>query len=322
MIQNMRFGLQHPSFSFDFVDNDTSQIFGSLQDLVISAEEKGFDSFWVMDHFHQLQMIGAPGEPMLEGWTTISALAGVTNKIKLGTLVTGIIYRHPSILAKMGATLDVISKGRLFMGIGAGWNEEESLAYGIASSFPSNRERLDRLEEAIQIIRKMWSDEPTATYIGKYYQIKNAYCNPKPIQRPSPPILVGGSGEKRTLQIVAKYADACNLFGSPDTVKTKLNALKEHCKKVGRDYDSILKTKLGSVLIDKNAAKERVSRIFKGMSEQLIREYVIYGTADSVEKQIEMLEEVGIQYFIVNLEFSRELEELESFAKNVIEKMR
>jgi len=318
----MRFGLQHPSFSFDYKDNDTSQIFLSLKNLVKLAEEKGFDSFWVMDHFHQLQMIGASGEPMLEGWTTISALAGVTDKIKLGTLVTGIIYRHPSILAKMGATLDVISKGRLFMGIGAGWNEEESLAYGIASSFPSNRGRLDRLEEAIQIIRKMWSDEPTATYIGKYYQIKNAYCNPKPIQRPSPPILVGGSGEKRTLQIVAKYADACNLFGSPDTVKTKLNALKEHCKKVGRDYDSILKSKLGSVLIDKNAAKERVSRIFKGMSEQLIREYVIYGTADSVEKQIEMLEEVGIQYFIVNLEFSRELEEVESFAKNVIEKMR
>lgn len=320
----MRFGLQHPSFSFDYVDNDTSQIFGSLKKLVISAEEKGFDSFWVMDHFHQLQMIGAPGEPMLEGWTTISALAGVTNKIKLGTLVTGIIYRHPSILAKMGATIDVISKGRLFMGIGAGWNEEESLAYGIASSFPSNRERLDRLEEAIQIIRKMWSDEATATYIGKYYQIKNAYCNPRPIQRPSPPILVGGSGEKRTLQIVAKYADACNLFGSPETVKAKLNALKEHCKKVGRDYDSILKTKLGSVLIDKNeeTAKERVNRIFKGMSEQMIREYVIYGTADSVEKQIEMLEEVGIQYFIVNLEFSRELEELESFAKNVIEKMK
>lgn len=124
----MRFGLQHPSFSFDYKDNDTSQIFGSLKNLVTSAEEKGFDSFWVMDHFHQLQMIGAPGEPMLEGWTTISALAGVTTKIKLGTLVTGIIYRHPSILAKMGATLDVISNGRLFMGIGAGWNEEESLA--------------------------------------------------------------------------------------------------------------------------------------------------------------------------------------------------
>ena len=174
------------------------------------------------------------------------------------------------------------------MGIGAGWNEEESLAYGIASSFPSNRERLDRLEEAIQIIRKMWTEETSATFTGEYYQIKNAYCNPKPIQRPSPPILVGGSGEKRTLEIVARYADACNLFGSLETVKTKLNVMKEHCKKVGRDYDSILKTKLGSVLIDKNdeSAKERVSRIFKGMSEQQISEYVIYGTADSVKNKL------------------------------------
>jgi F420-dependent oxidoreductase-like protein len=320
----MRFGLQHPSFSFDYKDNDTSQIFHSLKSLVTSAEEKGFDSFWVMDHFHQLQMMGAPGEPMLEGWTTISALAGVTKKIKLGTLVTGIIYRHPSILAKIGATLDVLSNGRLFMGVGAGWNEEESLAYGIASSFPSIRERLDRLEEAIQIIRKMWTDEPTATFIGKYYQIKNAYCNPKPIQRPSPPILVGGEGEKRTLEIVAKYADACNLFGSPETVKRKLDVLKEHCKKVGRDYDSILKTKLGGVLIDNDEkeAKKRVNLILKGMSEQQIKEYIIYGTADSVLQQIEMLEKVGIQYFIVNLEPSRQFDELESFAKNIIEKMR
>jgi F420-dependent oxidoreductase-like protein len=320
----MRFGLQHPSFSFDYKDNDTSQIFHSLESLVTSAEEKGFDSFWVMDHFHQLQMMGAPGEPMLEGWTTISALAGVTKKIKLGTLVTGIIYRHPSILAKIGATLDVLSKGRLFMGVGAGWNEEESLAYGIASSFPSIRERLDRLEEAIQIIRKMWTDEPTATFVGRYYQIKNSYCNPKPIQRPSPPILVGGEGEKRTLEIVAKYADACNLFGSPETVKRKLDVLKEHCTKVGRDYDSILKTKLGGVLIDNDEeeAKKRVNLILKGMSEQQIKEYIIYGTADSVLQQIEMLEKVGIQYFIVNLEPSRQFDELESFAMNIIEKMR
>jgi F420-dependent oxidoreductase-like protein len=324
LIQNMRFGLQHPSFSFDYKDNDTSQIFHSLKSLVTSAEEKGFDSFWVMDHFHQLQMMGAPGEPMLEGWTTISALAGVTKKIKLGTLVTGIIYRHPSILAKIGATLDVLSNGRLFMGVGAGWNEEESLAYGIASSFPSIRERLDRLEEAIQIIRKMWTDEPTATFVGRYYQIKNAYCNPKPIQRPSPPILVGGEGEKRTLEIVAKYADACNLLGSPETVKRKLDVLKEHCKKVGRDYDSILKTKLGGVLIDNNEeeVKKRVNLILKGMSEQQIKEYIIYGTADSVLQQIELLEKVGIQYFIVNLEPSRQFDELESFAMNIIEKMR
>lgn len=258
----MRFGLQHASFSFDFRNYDSSQIFHSLKKLVPLAEERGFDSFWVMDHFHQLQMVGMPSEAMLEGWTTISSLIGVTNKIKLGTLVSGIIYRHPSILAKIGATLDVLSNGRLFMGIGAGWNEEESLAYGIASTFPSVQERLDRLEEAIQIIRKMWTDEPTATFVGKYYQIKNAYCNPKPIQRPSPPILVGGAGEKRTLEIVAKYADACNLFGSSETVKRKLDVLKEHCKKVGRDYDLILKTKLGGILIEKSEeeAKEKPNK--------------------------------------------------------------
>jgi F420-dependent oxidoreductase-like protein len=233
----MRFGLQHPNFNFDYNGqaNNISQIADSLKNLITKAENSGFDSFWVMDHFHQIQFVGRPEEPMLEGWTIISMLAGITTKIKLGTLVTGIIYRYPSVLAKVAATLDVLSKGRLFLGIGAGWNEQESLAYGI--SFPSNQEKMLRLEEAIQIIRKMWTEEPYASFDGKYYQIRNAYCNPKPIQKPSPPILVGGSGERKTLKIVAKYADACNLFGSPETVRKKLNILKEHCKSVGRDYD-------------------------------------------------------------------------------------
>jgi len=320
----MRFGLQHPSFSFDFSNNETTQIFHSLKKLVALAEERGFDSFWVMDHFHQLQMMGLPSEPMLEGWTTVSSLIGVTSKIKLGTLVSGIIYRHPSILAKIGATLDVLSNGRLFMGIGAGWNEEESFAYGIASTFPSIQERLDRLQEAVQIIRKMWTDEPTATFVGKYYQIKNAYCNPKPIQRPSPPILVGGAGEKRTLEIVAKHADACNLIGSTETVKRKLDILKEHCKKVGRDYDLILKTKLGGILIEKSEeeAKEKVKQILKGIPEQQIGEYLIYGTVDTVQTQVEKLEEVGIQYLIVSLDPSDQYNQLESFAESIIEKMK
>jgi alkanesulfonate monooxygenase SsuD/methylene tetrahydromethanopterin reductase-like flavin-dependent oxidoreductase (luciferase family) len=209
------------------------------------------------------------------------------------------------------------------MGIGAGWYEEEALAYGIASTFPHVRERLDRLEEAIQIIRKMWTDEPTTTFAGKYYQIKNAYCNPKPIQQPSPPILVGGEGEKRTLEIVAKYANACNLFGSSETVKRKLDVLKEHCKKVGRDYDSILKTKLGGILIEKSEeeAKKRINRILKGMSEQLINEFFIYGTIDTVQAQVEKLEEVGIQYFIINLDPSDQFSQLESFSENIIKKM-
>ena len=319
----MRFGLQHPSFSFDYKDNDTSQILGSLKNLVTSAEEKGFDSFWVMDHFHQLQMIGAPGEPMLEGWTTISALAGVTTKIKLGTLVTGVIYRHPSVLAKIAATLDVLSKGRLFMGIGASYFEDESKAYGIPF-YPSNQERLQRLEEAIQIIRKMWTEEPSASFEGKYYQIRNAYCNPKPIQKPSPPILVGGSGERKTLKIVAKYADACNLFGSIETIKRKLDVLKEHCKSVGRDYDSILKTKLDLVVIDdsEEIARKRTQQFYKGIPEQQIRdrEFAIYGTREDVSRQIELLEEAGIQYLMVHFEPSRELEALDTFANNILKK--
>jgi len=265
-------------------------------------------------------MIGKPEEPMLESWTTLSVLAGLTTKIKLGTLVTGIIYRYPAILAKIAATLDVLSKGRLFMGIGAAWNEEESHAYGIA--FPPLNERLSRLEEAIQIIRKMWTEEPSTSFNGKYYHIHNAYCNPKPIQKPKPPILVGGSGEKRTLKIVAKYADACNLFGSTDTVKRKLNILKEHCKSVGRDYDSILKTKLGIVVIENESqtVEKKIHDFFKGMPEEQIREFAIYGTPEDVLRQIELLEEVGIQYLIVDLEPSRELEALDVFANKIIKK--
>jgi F420-dependent oxidoreductase-like protein len=315
----MKFGLQHPNYSFDYINHDTSQIVVSLSNLVTRAEMLGFDSFWVMDHFHQIPIVGKPEEPMLESWTTISVLAGVTSKIKLGTMMTGIIYRHPSILAKIGATLDVLSKGRLFMGIGAAWNEEESLAYGIP--FPSIKERFVRLEEAIQIIRKMWTDEPSSSFNGKYYQIKNAYCNPKPVQKPSPPIMIGGSGERQTLRIVAKYADACNLFGSAETVKRKLSILKEHCRNVGRDYESILKTKLGVVVIDddEETARKRLQQIIKVPEEQ-IDEFAIYGSPEDVLKQKESLEEAGIQYLIVDLDPSKELEALDIFASEIIKK--
>jgi F420-dependent oxidoreductase-like protein len=320
---SMQFGLQHPNYNFDYDGHDASQIIGSLKNLATRAENLGFDSFWVMDHFHQISPVGKQEDPMLEGWTTISVLAGLTSRIKLGTLVTGIIYRHPSVLAKMGATLDVLSKGRLFMGIGAAWNQEESLAYGIP--FFPNKERLLRLEEAIQIIRKMWTEEePAATFNGKYYQINNAYCNPKPIQKPSPPIMIGGSGERYTLKIIAKYADACNLFGSTETVKRKLSILREHCKSVGRDYDSILKTKLGFVVIDndKKMVEKRLQQIISnGIPKEQVGEFIIYGTPDDVLKQIELLEEVGIQYLIVDLEPYRELEALEVFGNSIVKKL-
>ena len=316
----MQFGLQKPIFTFDYRGDDTSQIIDSLKKLATTAENNGFDSFWVMDHFHQIPMIGKVEEPMLESWTTLSVVAGLTTKIKLGTLVTGIMYRYPAILAKVAATLDVLSKGRLFMGIGAAWNEEESNAYGI--HFPAASERMSRLEEAIQIIRKMWTEEPSASFNGIYYQIRNAYCNPKPIQKPSPPILVGGSGERKTLKIVAKYADACNLFGSAETVKRKLNILKEHCKSVGRDYNSILKTKLSIIVVEdeKQTSEKKIEQIFKGMPEEQIREFAIHGTPEEVIRQIESFEQVGIQYLIVDLDPTRELEALDVFANKIIKK--
>ena len=316
----MRFGLQKPNFNFDYRGDDTSEIIDSLKKLATTAENNGFDSFWVMDHFHQIPMIGKVEEPMLESWTTLSVVAGFTTKIKLGTLVTGITYRYPAVLAKVAATLDVLSKGRLFMGIGAAWNEDESHAYGI--HFPPASERLSRLEEAIQIIRKMWTEEPSSSFNGKYFQIRNAYCNPKPIQKPSPPILVGGGGERKTLKIVAKYADACNLFGSVETVKRKLNILKEHCKTVGRDYDSILRTKLGIIVVDddRQMAEKKIKQIFKGMPEEQIREFAIYGTPEDVLREIELFEQVDIQCLIVDLDPSRELEALDVFANKIIKK--
>jgi F420-dependent oxidoreductase-like protein len=310
----MKFGVQHPNFSHD---GDSYQIIDSLRRIATEAENSGFDSFWVMDHLHQIHNVGEPHEPMLEGWTTIATLAGVTSRIKLGILVTGNVYRHPSMLAKIGATLDVLSKGRLFMGIGAAWNEQESTAYGIP--FPTTKERFQRLEEAVQIIRKMWTEDRTS-FEGRFYKIQNAYCNPKPIQKPHPPIMVGGGGERQTLRIVAKYADACNVFGSPETVRKKLGVLREHCKSVGRDFDTILKTKLGHIIIEKDRQKlnERVTKAFTDVPEQMRREWATFGQPEEVTRQIESFRNEGIDYYISNFDPERELEDLRLFASEVV----
>jgi len=273
-----------------------------------------------MDHFHQIRGVGDPQEPMLEGWTTIANVAGFTSKIRLGTLVTGIVYRHPSVLAKIGATLDVLSKGRLFMGIGAAWNVDEATAYGI--SFPPTKERMERLEEAIQIIHRMWTEEK-ASFDGKHYRIRNSYCNPKPVQKPHPPIMVGGGGKQETLRIAAKYADACNVFGSPETVKRKFSVLMDHCKAVGRGYGSILKTKLGHVIIakDKNDLEKRVAEAFEGAPQERVKEFAIYGTPEEIHRQVEAFRDAGVEYLIVNLEADKEPEALELFASEVVRRL-
>ena len=313
----IKFGLQHPTFSYD---GKNSEIFQTLKNTVLYAEKSGFDSFWVMDHFFQIPYVGRPEEPMLEGWSTISALAAITKKIRLGTLVTGNIYRNPAVLAKTGATVDAISNGRLFMGMGAGWFEDEAEAYGIP--YYTVPERLERLEEALQIVKGMWTDD-RFSFHGKYYNINSAFCSPKPVQKPHPPILIGGSGERVTLKLVAKYGDACNLFGGARTVKAKLEKLKDHCKLVGRDYDDILKTRLGHLIIGKN--DKDVSSMVKrdrqpGVTDEMYSERVIFGTPEQVVPKIQELIDAGLQYLIFNVAFGHEMEVLKLFAEEVMPK--
>ncbi|HXW00278.1 MAG TPA: LLM class F420-dependent oxidoreductase, partial [Anaerolineae bacterium] len=200
----MRIGLQIPSFTWP---GGAAEIGPRLAEIAKTADEAGFYSLWVMDHFFQIDMIGPPDDPMLESYAALSYLAGITRRAKLGTLVTGVTYRHPGILVKTVSTLDVVSGGRAYLGIGAAWNERE--AVGLGAPFPPIKERFERLEETLQIARRMWANnrEP---YQGQYYHLTEPINNPQPLSRPHPPILIGGMGENKTLRLVAQYADACN----------------------------------------------------------------------------------------------------------------
>jgi F420-dependent oxidoreductase-like protein len=204
--------------------------------IALEAESLGFESFWCSDHLFLNDK--SENQNCLDAWTLLAAIAATTNKIRLGTLVTCNNYRPPSLMAKIAASIDMISNGRLWFGYGAGWKEVEYKAYGYP--FPKIQDRMDMMEEALEIIKLLWT-EPSPTYKGKHYNIENAFSAPKPVQKPYPPILIGGDGEKRTLRAVAKYADYCNLFLRPD-FERKLDVLKEHCKAVGRDYDEVGKS--------------------------------------------------------------------------------
>jgi alkanesulfonate monooxygenase len=203
-----------------------------------SAEEVGFRKLSVMDHLWQIRGVGPPENEMLEAYTTLGYLAGVTERIELLAWVTAATYRAPGLLAKEVTTLDVLSGGRAWLGIGAGWNEEECVGLGLP--FPPTAERFERLEETLQICLQMWSDDESP-YEGKHYRLARTLNSPQSVQRPHPPILIGGSGERKTLRMVAQYADACNLFPSAE-LEHKLDVLRAHCADLGRDYDEIQKT--------------------------------------------------------------------------------
>src|ERR1700722_16340730 len=217
----------------------------AVGDTAVVSDEAGIDLFTVMDHWFQMEHFQTAHEPMLEGYSVLNFVAAKTERMRLSVLVTGITYRYPGLLAKTVTTLDVLSGGRSMLGIGAAWYEREHRALGVP--YPPVAERFERLEETIQICEQMWSDND-GPYTGKHYQLAETICVPRPLQQPRPPILIGGGGEKKTLRLVAKYADACNLFStSVEEVKRKLDILRGHCDARGRDYDSIQKTIIGRV---------------------------------------------------------------------------
>ncbi len=252
----MKIGLSIPDFTWP---GGPARLGQDLAVVARTADQAGFDSIWVMDHFFQIAMNGPPEHEMLEGYSTLAFLAGHTSRARLGTMVTGVVYRHPGILAKTVTTVDVLSGGRAWLGIGAAWNEYESRGLGVP--FPPLADRFERLEETLQICLKMWSGDEKPHH-GRHYQLERPLNSPQALTRPHPPILIGGGGEKKTLRLVAKYADACNLFPGPE-VTHKLQVLREHCLAEGRNYDEILKTAMFE--FDVGEKGEKVGRVIGGL---------------------------------------------------------
>jgi F420-dependent oxidoreductase-like protein len=302
-----RFGLQIPNFTYPAVaDRD---LFGAIAEIAGAADESGFDSVWVMDHFYQIAMVGPRTDPMLEAYTLLGAIAARTSRVSLGTMVTGVTYRNPALLAKQVTTLDIVSAGRAILGIGAAWNDEEHAGYGFA--YPPIGERLDRLEEALQICRAMFTQE-APSFSGRHYTLTQALNFPRPIRPGGIPILVGGGGERRTLALVAKYADACNIFGDLPTVAHKLEVLERHCEAVGRDPATITKTRLGGLAIAESAQdadrKGREMARARGMDEERYAGYVIAGDPDGVCEQVGAYLDAGLDGLIFNMHDAQDLE--------------
>ena len=291
----MQIGLQVPSFTWP---GGAQAIAPILARVAAAADEGGFASLWVMDHFFQIPIVGPVENDMLEGYSTLAWLAARTERVRLGTLVTGVTYRHPGVLVKTVSTLDVLSGGRAWLGIGAAWFDREH--HGLGVPFPPLGERFERLEETLRIAKQMWSGDAGA-FRGRHYELAETLCVPRPLQRPHPPILIGGQGERKTLRLVARYADACNLFAfvGPDVLRQKLDVLRRHCDAEGRDFASIHRTALGS------------ANLTPGKQ-----------TAKDVIRQCETLASLGFQELIVNLPNVEDPAALATFAKEIIPAVR
>jgi F420-dependent oxidoreductase-like protein len=286
------------------------------------VDDSGYDTAWTFDHFYA--PIGDdPSLPCFEGWMALAALAAGAPHVEIGVLVTGVTYRHPAVLANMAATLDHSSGGRLIFGIGAAWFEAEHTDYGIP--FPPTAERIARLDEAVEVVKKLWT-EKRATFRGRYYELHDAYCEPKPLRRPHPPIMIGGGGEKRTLRVVARHADQWNTFGSPDDFRRKIGVLREHCREAGRSFDEIEISWAGGVGIthtpsEKDTLVRAFAEVWKVPPEKADG-MLLVGTREEVRERVERFIEAGVTHFIVATTTPYDLASIRGFADEVIPRFR
>ncbi|MEP6757856.1 MAG: LLM class F420-dependent oxidoreductase [Actinomycetota bacterium] len=294
------FGLQLPSFTFADVPDD--RLFERISEVAVAAEVAGFDSFWVMDHYHQIANVGPVTDPMLEAYTLLGGVAARTTRIQLGAMVTGVTYRNPAFLAKVVTTLDIISSGRAILGIGAAWNEEESRAYGYP--WPSATERFERLEDALQICRSMFT-QPESTMHGTIHAVDGALNVPQPARPGGPPILVGGGGERKTLRLTARYADMWNGFGDLAMVRHKLHVLAEHCAAEGRDRSEIVATRLGTLIVGETSEdadrRRRAWQEGRGVEDADVAMRLIWGDRAHVAEQARAFLDAGLQGLIFNM---------------------
>jgi F420-dependent oxidoreductase-like protein len=297
----MKVGLQISSFTWPGGD---AAIGPTLAAIVRTADDAGFDSIWVMDHFIQIDSVGRPEEPMLEGMTALGFMAAHSTRARLGLMVGGIHYRQAGLWLKAATTLDVLSGGRAWFGIGAAWNEQESRALGFP--MPPLRERFGMLEETLRIVRAGWQGERGSEggVDGRYYGARHILNSPQALSRPHPPILVGGGGERRTLSLVARYADACNVFGTiPEQLSHKFAVLRRHCEEVGRDYEDVERTLLTSVAISTDGARRSL-------------------TPDLLVERLGRTAEVGAQHAIFSLRDVASLAPIELIGARVIPQLR
>jgi F420-dependent oxidoreductase-like protein len=312
----MQFGVSLPQgWVMDLVGiKDPVEAYETMTQIAQTADETGFASVWLVDHFHTIPQPSQ--EVTFEAWTTTAALARDTKRVRVGQLVTCNGYRNPALLAKMASTVDVLSHGRLNFGIGAGWYEHEYRAYGY--DYPEAPERLRQLREAVQVILAMWTQEE-AVFEGKYYQVRGAINQPKGVQKPHIPILIGGGGEKVTLKLVAQYGDACNVSGDLETIKHKFEVIKHHCETVGRDYESIHRTSTTLCVIAETdeQAFAQVPEYVKSMFGDRINAALV-GSPETIRKRLAEFEAVGVQELIIAFINKTDLEQIRLFAKEFI----